>query len=436
MTRHSRNRALLACFAGGLLTLSACDTQESPDGIAWDGPANDGADAGPSSVPPDIDTLPPTQEIYGGSPVNSCGWPATVSLGGSCTGTLIHPEVVIYAAHCGTNYGSVRFGDTINANPGFVVPTEFCSSFPGGGPGGGDDFAVCKLAQPVTGVPIVPPLMGCETAALQSGASVTLVGYGTADNGPYGVKREVTTTLNGITNADEAFIGGNGLDSCQGDSGGPAFVQLSDGTWRVFGITSYGGACGGGGFYSMMHVGMPWFEQQVGIDLTPCTDANGNWDPGPDCGAFPLQPMVGGTSWGTQCGGGPASGFAGTCGAPFDGGSGGGSEPDPQPDPDGCDGCTEYIGFLSEAGDREVQPDGSYYQAPAGVHFGQLDGPNSADFDLYLLRWTGSQWVVAADSATEASDEEVTYNGPAGFYAWIVQSYAGAGEYSLQLSTP
>ncbi len=433
---HLKNTPSLSLFAAALFAC-ACAPEADEPGAAWQPdevePGN--VDGAPSDSEPPASNIPPTQEIYGGTVVNSCGWPATVSLGGSCTGTLIHPEVVLYAAHCGSNYSSVRFGNDIGGNPGFAVPTEFCTTFPGGAPGNGSDFALCKLATPVEDVPIVPPLMGCETSVLQAGEDVTLVGFGTANNGPYGVKREVTTTLNGINGANEAFIGGNGLDSCQGDSGGPAFVQLPDGSWRVFGITSYGGACGGGGYYSMMHIGMPWFEQQSGIDLTPCHDANGNWDPTPACGGFPLTPAAGGSSWGAQCGGGPASGFSSTCGSAFEGET---QQPPTLPDPptDDCAGCEEFIGFLSGAGQRDVQPDGAYYFAQAGLHRGRLDGPNNADFDLRLLRWNGSQWAVAASSATAASDESIDYQGSAGYYVWLVQSYSGSGEYSFQLATP
>ncbi len=263
--------------------------------------------------------LPP-QGIYGGTDVGTCGWPTTVELEGACTGTLVHPQVVIYAQHCGTGYNNIFFGENINGGAGRTVKTEFCKTYPGGGPGTGMDFAFCKLAEPVTDVPIVPILMGCETSVLQPGQEVTIVGFGNADNGPYGVKREVTTTINSINNG-EAFIGGNGKDSCQGDSGGPVFVKLSkslspqaDDTWRVFGITSYGGACGTGGYYSMMHNGIAWFEQESGIDLTPCHEVDGTWKPTGACVGFQLDPGAGSGDWQSGCQPGPVAGASAICG--------------------------------------------------------------------------------------------------------------------------
>ena len=266
----------------------------------------------------------PVSEIYGGTEVAACGWPTTVSVEGNCTGTLVHPEVMIYAAHCGTGYTQIRFGESIDGGPGRTVPTEFCKTYPGGGPGAGNDWAFCKLAEPVTDVKIVPILMGCETDVLVPGTEVVIVGFGNADNGPYGIKREVTTTINEITPEGEAGIGGNGKDSCQGDSGGPVYVQLKnsvfgepyDDTWRVFGITSYGGACGGGGFYSMMHNGMEWFEQESGVDLTPCHDAQGNWQPSGACAGFPKEPGVGGGVWEEGCAAGAVGGASQMCGMP------------------------------------------------------------------------------------------------------------------------
>src|SRR5690606_24719724 len=87
--------------------------------------------------------LPPSA-VYGGDTVPTCGWPTTVSMEGSCTGTLVHPELVIYAAHCGSGYNQVRLGENINGGTGGrSVKTEFCRTYPGGQPGNGSDFAFC-----------------------------------------------------------------------------------------------------------------------------------------------------------------------------------------------------------------------------------------------------------------------------------------------------
>ncbi|HEY0133820.1 MAG TPA: trypsin-like serine protease [Nannocystis sp.] len=372
--------------------------------------------------------------IYGGTTVPVCGWPSTVELGGACTGTLVHPQVVIYAAHCGASYSKIYFGENYQA-PAKTATPSFCKVIPGGNPGSGNDFAVCKLSTPVTNVPITPILMGCETSILQPGKAVTLVGFGNADNGPYGIKRHVTTTINGIDANNEISIGGGGKDTCQGDSGGPAFVQLADGTWRVFGITSYGGECGTGGKYSMMHKGMSWFETTVGLDLTPCHNADGTWNPTAACGNFPKAPGVGGGTWSGGCSAGSPSGvLSSTCGAAY---GGGGQPPPPPPPATPCVGCTNYPGTLSGPGDSDQIPNGQYYQSlAAGVHEGYLVGPANSDFDLYLYKYINGAWSVVAKQENGGTTETIKYSGTAGYYTWLVSSYSGSGNYDFYLKKP
>lgn len=274
--------------------------------------------------------------IYGGTAAEYCGWPSTVYLdfgGGACTGTLVHPNIVITAGHCpdstsGTNV-IARFGEDFGGGERAVAGT--CYSNPGWtGAVGPNDYAYCRLDSAVTDVPIIPPAFGCDVSAISPGREVVIVGFGESNNGGSGSKREVTTTINSISN--EAFIGGNGKDACFGDSGGPVFIQLKsefggDDSWRAFGITSGGGDCGSGGIYSLMHVAIPWIEQHSGIDITPCQDSQGNWEPTPDCGGIPNDPANGSSagSWATGCSDGPISGFGGLCGEPF----GSGDDTDP-----------------------------------------------------------------------------------------------------------
>ncbi|MFJ7069550.1 M4 family metallopeptidase [Streptomyces sp. NPDC101115] len=107
------------------------------------------------------------------------------------------------------------------------------------------------------------------------------------------------------------------------------------------------------------------------------------------------------------------------------------------PPPTGCDN-TEYTyeGSLS-SGQAEAQPDGSYYySATSGTHVGCLRGPAGTDFDLYLQKWNGSGWADVAVGGTASADEDITYNGTAGYYRYVVHAYSGSGAYTLGLSAP
>jgi MYXO-CTERM domain-containing protein len=254
--------------------------------------------------------------------VGACEFPSTVSLS-SCTGTLVHPEVVLYAAHCGSSYGSVFFGDD-TSGAGFSVDTEFCDTHPSfGGIGNGTDFAFCKLSEPVTSVPPTPPLMGCEVDVLTEGREVWIVGFGQNDDGGYGRKYKALVQFNYFDSVGDANVGGNGTTICYGDSGGPAFVQLPaemgfDGSWRAFGIASYiYTPCGNEGFHAVMHRGIDWIEDASGVDVTPCHDADGTWNPGPECKDFPLATDTGSGSWDSACDPGPLSSWSSNCGPSY-----------------------------------------------------------------------------------------------------------------------
>ena len=257
--------------------------------------------------------------IVGGELMPECAWPTAVALmlgRRLCSGTLVHPDIVVYAAHCGIDVDAVYFGENINTAR--AVAVDACFSYPGSNIFNGTDFAYCRLAESVNDVPIVPILMGCEAAVLTQGRAVTLVGFGRDDEAALGAKHATVARMLAPEGL-KAILGGDGLDSCYGDSGGPAFVKLDDGAWRVFGLTSYGRsqACGPGGFYALLQHGVPWIEAHSGVDITPCFAADGAWRPNADCGQFPLQPQRGMGRWQHGCASGAAlSAWGQSCGPP------------------------------------------------------------------------------------------------------------------------
>jgi MYXO-CTERM domain-containing protein len=147
------------------------------------------------------------------------------------------------------------------------------------------------------GLQIAPAAYGCELPFLTAGREVVIVGFGQTETNSVGTKMAAVTTIQRI--GESARIGGAGTSSCQGDSGGPAYVRLGadeggDDTWRGFGIVSGDSACGSPTTYALIHRAIPWIEEHSGVDVTPCYDVEGNWEPGPDCGGHPTGSLFAG----------------------------------------------------------------------------------------------------------------------------------------------
>ncbi|MAA75175.1 MAG: subtilisin [Salinisphaeraceae bacterium] len=113
-------------------------------------------------------------------------------------------------------------------------------------------------------------------------------------------------------------------------------------------------------------------------------------------------------------------------------GGGGGSS--------GCVGCETTSGTLDGQGDFAYFPSSSGFSAGSGNFRGELSGPGTADFDLYLEELQGffifTSWQVVASSENNGSSESIDYNGGSGTYRWRVRSFSGAGDYSLSVDSP
>ncbi|QFZ24157.1 trypsin-like serine protease [Saccharothrix syringae] len=201
--------------------------------------------------------------VVGGTQAAKGEFPWMVRLSMGCGGSMLTEQLVLTAAHCvsrtGNNtsitatYGVADLQDTSRT----TRTSTYVHRSPTYDTATGGDWAIIKLASPITGASLLPI---ATTNAYNTGV-FTVAGWGaTRENGSqsrYLLKAQVdyiddTTCKNAdpyyadlIPSAElcAGNLAAGGVDTCQGDSGGPMFRRDGSGAWVQVGIVSHGNGC-------------------------------------------------------------------------------------------------------------------------------------------------------------------------------------------------
>jgi secreted trypsin-like serine protease len=209
---------------------------------------------------------PPSQDgdvgvqVVGGTRAAAGEFPWMVRLSMGCGGAMYTNQIVLTAAHCvnstGNNtsitatYGSVDLQDParITRQSTYVHRSPTYPTATGG------DWALIKLASPITGAATLPI---ATTAAYNTG-NFGVAGWGAATEGggqqryllkatvPYITDAQCASAYSDLIPAAELCAGNwtsGGVDTCQGDSGGPMFNRDASNNWIQVGIVSWGIGC-------------------------------------------------------------------------------------------------------------------------------------------------------------------------------------------------
>jgi hypothetical protein len=286
----------LGIAATAALSMSGCERECSP-----------AAGGNPAAI---VDGAETNFEIW-------TGVVAVVTDQGLCSGSFIHPRVVLTAGHCVKLYGSdigedtydytedasaitVRGGADIgDGDGGFLVGEAESAVVNPDWTGYADDPTAVDLALILLKEPVEDLGYYCvrEDPDLEVGDPGVIVGYGllgSSDPESAGIHRWGETTLLDI--GERVIEIGDPTAPCQGDSGGPLFTEVDEDGWQITGVTSFGVTdfCDAmGDAFSAATLGQfDWMDEQVASltgdslgDCVSCGPAGFDCATGDDAGA-------------------------------------------------------------------------------------------------------------------------------------------------------